>query len=74
MLPNGWTESSKGRIATNVDPVLGGIVDQAIASGEWFVIFNSDHIAPLNGFKSRDDAFAAHAETIGKTFLLAYCK
>jgi hypothetical protein len=29
-LPEGWTEATPGGMATSLDPVLGGIIDQAI--------------------------------------------
>ncbi len=69
-LTNGWTEAYAGGIATNNDPDLGGIIDSAIVSGEWFVIFNSDHIAPIEGLPNRDAAFAAHAAAIAATYVL----
>lgn len=69
-LNNGWVEAYEGGIATNNDPVLGGIVDKAIASGEWFVIFNSDHIAPIDGLPSREAAFEAHQRAIEATYYL----
>jgi hypothetical protein len=61
-LPEGWTESRPGGMATNTDPASGGIVDKAIASGEWFAVANNDAIGTLNGFASRDEALAALAE------------
>lgn len=70
-LPTGWTESAPGRIATNRDPVLGGIIDNEIVSGRWFVIFNSDHIAPIDDLPNREAAFAAHSAAIEATYVLA---
>ena len=63
-LPPGWTESKPGGLATNTDPIEGGIIDVAIVSDEWFVIFNADPLSPMEGFKTRDDAFAAWANVI----------
>ncbi|MAZ17905.1 MAG: hypothetical protein CL535_16445 [Ahrensia sp.] len=70
-LPNGWTEASKDGIATNADPDLGGIIDSNIVSGEWFVIFNSDHIADIDGLPSKAAALVAHAAAIRETYVLA---
>jgi hypothetical protein len=64
----GW--KSNGRIATNTDPDLGGIIDSAIASGKWFVIFNAD-IPAIEDLDTREEAFAAHAAAIKSHFVLA---
>jgi len=58
-LPEGWTEATPGGLATSRDPVLGGIIDQTIVTGEWFAIANRPGIGPLEGFKNRAAAFAA---------------
>ncbi|NKF21567.1 PLxRFG domain-containing protein [Solimonas marina] len=58
-LPDGWTESSPGRLATNQDPERGGIVDRAIKSGKWFVVPNRDGIGTLKGFATRAEALRA---------------
>ena len=58
-LPQGWTEASPGGLATNPDPVTGGIVDRQIVSGLWFVISHDGGIGTLEGFATRADAFAA---------------
>lgn len=71
ILANGWNEAYAGGIATNNDPELGGIIDKTIATGEWFVIFNSNHIANIEGLPSRDAAFVAHASAIEATYILA---
>lgn len=60
-LPAGWTESTPGGMAASADPINGGIVDTAMVSGEWFVIFNREDVAPLEGFATREAAFAAFA-------------
>lgn len=65
-----WNEGASG-IATSTDPQLGGIIDKAIVSGEWFVIFNSDQLESLEGFKTRAEAFAAHEAAIRATYWLA---
>lgn len=58
-LPEGWTEATPGGMATNRDPIKGGIVDNEIVSGKWFAIFNRSDIAPFDGFATRAEAFAA---------------
>lgn len=65
-LPPGWTESAPGGMATNTDPIAGGIVDKEIVSGEWFVIPENDTIdkKKLTGFKTRKAAFDAFAAAL----------
>ncbi len=58
-LPEGWSESAVGGMATNKDPETGGIVDKQIASGKWFAIPNRDGSEPLEGFDTREQALAA---------------
>lgn len=58
-----WTESYSGGMVSNPDPVFGGIVDRAIASAEWFVIFNAPSLRALEGFSTREQA--AEAFVIG---------
>ena len=60
-----------GTIMTNTDPHLGGIIDRAIVSGKWFVVFNSDEIAVIEDLDSREAAVAAHEAAIRNTYLLA---
>lgn len=55
----GWTESRVGGLLCNPN-VGGGIIDFAIASKEWFIIFNDDR-QPIEGFESREDAVEAFA-------------
>ena len=65
-LPSGWEESQPGRIATNPDPVTGGIIDRADVSGKWFVIPNNDAIPKLVGFATRQEAFDAMEAAVKK--------
>lgn len=58
-LPVDWTEAEPGRMATNTDQVSGGIVDQNIASGKWFVIPNNNNIKQMDGFATRKEALDA---------------
>ena len=57
-------EISQGWAGSEIDGLLcsarpdGGIIDSAIVSGEWFVIFNDDR-EMLEGFATRADAVAA---------------
>jgi hypothetical protein len=53
----GWTESRVGGLLCNPSK-SGAIIDVALKSGEWFVIFN-DNRKTLDGFESRDDAVEA---------------
>lgn len=55
----GWKESGPNGMICNADQ-RGGIIDKAIASGEWFVIFNDERDL-INGLDSRDDAIEAFA-------------
>lgn len=59
-LPDGWSESRPGGLATNKDPVNGGMVDMVMLSDpeEWFVIPNDDGL--LGQFK--DKFFSSRAE------------
>lgn len=63
-LPPGWTEATPGGLATNTDPVSGGIVDTEIASGKWFVIPEDSSLGKLEGFDSRAEAFKALADAV----------
>lgn len=63
-LPEGWTESRPGGMATNRDPLKGGIIDKAIGTNDWFVIFERDGIEQIHDLPSRADAFAAHAAAL----------
>ena len=55
----GWGEATTGGMVCSANP-RGGIIDSAIKSGEWFVIFN-DSRPVLDGFESREDAIEAFA-------------
>lgn len=63
-LPPGWTESTPGGLATNKDPVNGGIIDKNIEG--WFVIFNDDNLKALDGFANRIEAFSAFFEVLDR--------
>lgn len=62
-LSQGWNESASG-MACNSDPVLGGIIDKTIVSGEWFVIFNDDDLDMIEGLSSREEAFKEFQKAI----------
>lgn len=49
-----WKHSSVLGIATNLDPVLGGIVDHNVEG--WFAIPQNDKIDMAEGFLSKQDA------------------
>lgn len=59
MLSNSdWQHLSEDGMATNKDPVAGGIIDKAIVSGKWFVIPHNDAIPPIEELETKADAFA----------------
>ncbi len=53
-----WNHLGTDAMATNPDPIVGGIIDNEIVSGKWFVIPNNDAIPQVEGLKSKSDAFA----------------
>ena len=63
-LPDDWSEASPGGLASNPDPITGGIIDRNIASGEWFVIFHNEALPTLEGIATRDQAVAAFMQTM----------
>jgi hypothetical protein len=63
-LPEGWTEVAPGGLATNPDPVNGGIVDRTMITNEWFVIFNRDDLPLIENLTSRDQAFQIFEERL----------
>ena len=50
-----WIESGNG-LMINPDPILGGIIDKTINTGEGFVIFHSDLIPTIEGLESKEKA------------------
>lgn len=54
-----WNHLSANGMATNTDPVYGGIIDSEIVSGLWFVIPNHPGLKVMGDFASKADAFAA---------------
>lgn len=51
-------------MATNPDPQSGGIIDRTIATNEWFIVFNRDNLATIEGLVSRKVAFELFAVAI----------
>lgn len=51
-------------MATNPDPQNGGIIDRTIATNEWFIVFNRDNLATIEGLVSRKVAFELFAVAI----------
>lgn len=68
VIPQGWTTNASG-LACNPDPLLGGIIDKNIVSGEWFAIFNCEEIEPIEGIQSRGEAFDAFQTVIAGKFI-----
>lgn len=62
-----WIESGNG-LMVNPDPVLGGIIDKTIKTGEWFVIFHSDLIPTIEGLESKEKALQAFDNAIQSTY------
>lgn len=63
VLPDGWAGRVDG-MATNTDPVNGGIVDQNPEG--WFVVPNADGIGTLEGYPTQQAAIDALAEAVAK--------
>lgn len=61
-----WNHLSENGMATNRDPLTGGIIDSAIVSGEWFIIFNHPDLEAIEGLKSKAEAFEVHARELAK--------
>ena len=55
-ISQGWTEGKAGGLLCNPNNG-GGIIDVAIASGEWFIIFDNGQV--IEGLDTRDDAVEA---------------
>lgn len=62
-LPEGWSESTPGGMATKVGDD-GGIVDFAPGTGKWFVVFNREGLQTAEGFATRRAAFDFLAATL----------
>jgi hypothetical protein len=53
-----WSHLAEDGMATNPDPIIGGIIDKGIVSGKWFVIPNYTAIPQADDFETKADAFA----------------
>jgi len=60
---NGWNHLSENGMATNADPVRGGIIDQNPVYG-WFIIFNHEQLPVVEGLASKARAFEVFEKTI----------
>lgn len=71
-LPRGWAASAENPdgIVTNPHPQEGGVVDQNIVNGQWFVIFNHDDLAAIDGFATRSEALEACQNQLRKHGLI----
>lgn len=65
-----WIESENG-LMVNPDPVLGGIIDKTIKTGEWFVIFHSDLIPTIEGLESKEKALQAFNDALESVYQLS---
>ena len=61
-ITNGWTESRVGGLLCNPN-VGGGIIDSALVSKTWFIIFN-DGRKMQEGYTTREDAVEAFAASV----------
>lgn len=65
-----WNHLSENGMATNRDPLTGGIIDSVAMSmkltkkEEWFIVFNHPDIAVIDGLASKAEAFEVHAKTL----------
>lgn len=55
-ISHGWTEGPSGLLCN--PNAGGGIIDSAIATGAWFVVFNDDR-ETIEGLATREDAIRA---------------
>ena len=62
-----WLESGNG-LMINPDPILGGIIDKTIKTGEWFVIFHSDLIPAIEGIETKEKALKAFEAAIESVY------
>lgn len=70
MLPQGWKEAPSGRMATNADPIHGGIIDSSFNGGKWFAVFNREGWGPIEGLNSRDEAFNAFFDRLSRDAMI----
>lgn len=56
-----WNHLSADGMATNTDPIAGGIVDKNIVSGLWFVVPNHPELQTVEGFESKEYALSCLA-------------
>jgi hypothetical protein len=66
MTNDGWKHLAEDAMATNADPIVGGIIDSAIVSGKWFVIPNNNALLPGDDFPTKEAAFQYLNEQIAK--------
>lgn len=59
---NVWNHASPNGIATNLDPVFGGIVDTNIVTGLWFFVANNESVQAQDGFETKAAAISALEE------------
>ena len=63
----GWSESFTGGMLVNSNPENGGIIDNEIVTGKWFVVFN-DGRDSLTGYNTRAEAVDAFVFAITKGY------
>lgn len=65
-MTDGWNHLAEDAMATNGDPIAGGIIDKQIVSGKWFVIPNNDAIPQVEDLETKADAFAYLASKVAE--------
>jgi hypothetical protein len=71
---DGWNHLAEDAMATNGDPIVGGIIDKQIVSGKWFVIPNNDAIPQVEDLETKADAFAYLASKVAELSTETECQ
>lgn len=69
---NNWNHLSENGMATNADPIKGGIIDKvamsmklkATKAEEWFIVFNHPNLPVVDGLSSKAEAFEVFEKTL----------
>jgi hypothetical protein len=65
-MTDGWHHLAEDAMATNIDPIAGGIIDKQIVSGKWFVIPNNDAIPQVEDLETKAEALAYLASKVAE--------
>lgn len=69
---DGWNHLRENGMATNRDPIKGGIIDKVAMSTklkatdkeEWFIVFNHPNLPVVDGLSSKLEAFELFEKTL----------